>query len=290
MRQVPGNSDDARSIGAATLVKLIAVLEAVAEEEGPLGVSELSRRAGLPKTTVHRSLAALCQSGLVERTSHGHLLGARMFELSRTVYRKTLYRRMLPYLAELYALTRGSVDLGVLHGLDVLHIERISGGAGWRSGPPVGQRIPAHHTTIGRVLLAFDPRIASRYLSARETRHDPAFGAVPWSELAAELARTRRHGVAVERGKQTGGTLGVAAPVLDGLGQPVAGISVSATVGAARESWIVDAVRRTARAASVPANLVVDAAEHRSAVVADGLGRPPTAEPPLPARSGSFPR
>lgn len=242
-----------RSVGAATLDKLLVILESITDSgDGPVGVSALSRRTNLAKSTVHRSLATLHDAELVERTEDGYVMGRRLRQLTKAAYRRDgLYQRILPHLAELYARTRGAVDLAVLCGTDVVYVERISPAAASGSRPPVGARIPAHHTAVGKVLLAFDIDRLDQCMVRGGAGHASAGTGV---SLVTELARIRRHGVAIERrGRGASGVVSAAAPVLNRRQQPLAAIAVAGAPPHTHEQWMVEMLRRTARAASASA-------------------------------------
>lgn len=230
-----------KSVGGATLNRILTILETIADKDRPVGVSELARLSELPKTTVHRLLAAALRSDLVIRVDDGYLIGSRLHDLLRLVHGQIDLRdRVLPHLAELYTHTRGVVDLAVLHGSDVICVERIVPAQVRPDLPPVGGRRPAHRTTSGRVLLAF----------AGADWHPPFTG--PASEIKpathGDLARIRRAGVAIEQSAD-GALLNVAGPVLDPAGQTLAAIGVSAPPLRIQLGCLVEAVRHATRAA-----------------------------------------
>src|SRR5512133_114248 len=81
--------------------KSFVVLETVAAAPRPVGVSELSRQTGLPKSTVHRILAILVDFGLVRRGEDGYQPGRRLRERTAQPadrWRVVLRDRLVPYL------------------------------------------------------------------------------------------------------------------------------------------------------------------------------------------------
>src|SRR5215469_15013844 len=65
--------------------RITAVLEAFRDDRDALALSELARRAGLPKTTVHRLAGELIRCGLLERADGRLRLGLKLFELGQLV-------------------------------------------------------------------------------------------------------------------------------------------------------------------------------------------------------------
>ena len=51
--------------------RAVALLEALAAADGPLGTNEIARQTGINASTVSRALGTLLDAGLVEREQHG---------------------------------------------------------------------------------------------------------------------------------------------------------------------------------------------------------------------------
>src|SRR6202012_4186845 len=81
------------------LHRVVAVLGAFKSEENAVSPAELARRVGLPKSTVHRIVAALVEEGLLERQGARVQLGVRLFEIGQRVPRQRVLRDAArPYL------------------------------------------------------------------------------------------------------------------------------------------------------------------------------------------------
>ena len=73
---------DAEASLAPAVTRAVAVLDALAAEPGvAAGTSELSRRFGLPKSSIANICAALVEAGLLRRAGAGFRLGRRLAEL-----------------------------------------------------------------------------------------------------------------------------------------------------------------------------------------------------------------
>src|SRR5207248_2226636 len=73
--------------GLSTVRNAARLLKVFRSREADLGVSELARRLGLGKSTVHRMLTTLVAEGLIEQNPRtgGYRLGIVMFELGQAV-------------------------------------------------------------------------------------------------------------------------------------------------------------------------------------------------------------
>lgn len=197
----------------SVLDRVTAVFDAFGDDDA-LGVSELARRANLPKSTVSRIAADLVEQRLLDRDGDKLSLGVRLFELGQTVEQPRLLRRhALPVMAELRNQTGLAVHLGVRDGSDVVIVAALR--APGAAAPPsrVGSRRPAQATALGKALLAGSPPDST----------DPP-------GLRQDLADVRRAGVAVQGDDGATGTVGVAAAVLGSAGLVVAALGVTASV------------------------------------------------------------
>jgi DNA-binding IclR family transcriptional regulator len=226
------------------------LIEQVALGTSAMGVSELARRTGMPKTSAHRTLEALVAQGLLTRQPDGYVLGREMRRLAQLTHDRVpdgLRDILVPFLVELYERTGDVVTLGVLDSYDVLALEVISG-RDQQHLAPVGARVPAHCSAIGKVLLAHRDDPADLWGAPRLPQCTPRSIGNP-RILAAQLHNARRLGVAMSRDEQVLGWIEVAMPVL-GLAGPVAGIGRSRSTGTDFDRAGNDVHREIAIAAS----------------------------------------
>ncbi len=94
------------------LDRVTAVLEAFGDDDG-LGVSEIARRANLPKSTVSRLVNDLVRQRYLDREGTRLHLGLKLFELGQAVERPMRLRRLArPVMVHLRNMTGESVRLG----------------------------------------------------------------------------------------------------------------------------------------------------------------------------------
>ena len=88
--------------------RALSIIETLAGEKEGLGVTEISTRVGLHKSTVHRLLSALGERGYVEQRSGGaYRLGMKIVELSSLYLNQVeLKTEAQPYLRRLLQLTK----------------------------------------------------------------------------------------------------------------------------------------------------------------------------------------
>ncbi len=235
----------------SVLTRAMAILAAFDGERRPLGTSELSRRTGLAKSTVHRLAGELIQHGLLERRGNGFVLGLRLFELGQRVPRRLdLRSAALPYMADLRAATRQTVHLAILDGSDVVYVEILRS----HDAPPlpsrIGGRRAAHATAVGKAILAFSgcdvidavlraglPRLAERTITAPNL-------------LQRNLKLVRANGIAYDYEESQAGLVCAASPITAGDGAVAGALSVSGWSGRLNVRRVGPAVRTAALALS----------------------------------------
>jgi IclR family transcriptional regulator, acetate operon repressor len=237
-----------RSDGAISATgRITSVLEAFRDDRDALTLSELARRAALPKSTAHRLTSELVRFGLLERDGGGLRLGLKLFELGQLVpQQRSLRDAARPVMADLREATRHSVNFGVLEGTDVVYIDILAGPDAPQLPTRVGGRWPAHATAIGKAIVAFsEPATAQEVVAAGLPRISERTVTAPGIFLA-ELGRIRDEGLAYDLEESRPGLVCVASPV-HGPGGVVRGaLSVSGWSARLNADWVGPAVRTAA--------------------------------------------
>jgi len=242
--------DETETSLGTSVGKALALLDAFEHIDTSLGVSELGRRTGIPKSTAFRLLAILEQRQLIERQGTRYCLGTRLFELGNRVSYcrpRSLRDTALPYLGDLYELTHETVHLAVLDGTDVLYLEKLFGHHQVKAPSTVGGRVPAYCSAIGKALLAWsEPDRVAATLS-RGLLPRTGYTIVTPTLFVDELTNVRKQGVAFDREESNIGGNCVAAAIFARSGRLVGGISVCGPTGRFSPNVIAGSVLRAAR-------------------------------------------
>ncbi|MCV7429842.1 IclR family transcriptional regulator [Mycobacterium montefiorense] len=209
------------STPTAVIDRISLVLDAF-DGPGRLTLAQIVRRTGLPRSSAHRMLERLVQLRWLRRSGRDYELGMRLVELgSLAVHQDRLVRAAGPLLGELHRATGLVAHLAVLDGPDVVYLDKTGDRMADAIPTRVGARQPAHCTAVGKAILAYCDEDAQVDLRVRKTKYSMSTS----SQLAAELAKVRAHGVAFEREESLLGFGCVAAPI-GGPGDAVAAVSV----------------------------------------------------------------
>ncbi len=209
----------------------LAVLELVAKQPG-VGVSEVSRRLELPKSTAQRSLRALESSGWVRPAGldarSGWRATALLFALARDAEPfPGLREAALPHMRRLRERTGETIHLMAPDGREAVLIERLDSTQHLRTVRQLGTRCPLHVASNGKAVLA-----------AMKTAEVEAYLAgplAPWTSrsltdagaLRRDMAEIRARGYAISRGELDDDVKAVAAAILDAERSPVGSLSIS---------------------------------------------------------------
>jgi IclR family acetate operon transcriptional repressor len=209
--------------------RAVAILNAFSINEAQLGVTELSHRLGLHKSTVHRLLASLEKGGLVERNPRNrkYSLGIRLIELGGTMlHSRQLPQIARPYLHHLADTVEESTYLGVRDGNDVLNIDQVPGphlvqSVGW-----LGRLAPIHCTSTGKIFLAHMPENELEQVLEKGLPRMTSKTITDPTRLRAELEKVCEQGYATALEEHEEGTNAIAAPITTSDGTVIAAISV----------------------------------------------------------------
>jgi len=242
--------DESETRCLTSVGKALSILDAFDGSASLLGVSEVARKAKLPKSTAYRLLASLEAHGYVERRGVRYCLGKRLFELGNQVAwcrPGSLREIALPHLCDLHRVTSRTVHLAVLDGTDVLYVEKLQGHEQPGAPTRVGSRIAARTTALGKAMLAFSPPEAvALALTVSPSRRTPYTIESP-QLFYRELGEVRRVGYAFDREEVRIGLTCVAAPIVRG-GQAIAALSVSGAAHSFDPDSLARRVRSTATA------------------------------------------
>lgn len=148
--------------------RAFAILEALGG--GPLGVSEIARRVGLPKSTTARILGALKDQQAVEQLANGRYhVGPRMRQLARGLQpAQRLASIARPFLLEIAEASGEIATIGLPDGRHTLFIDQVGGTHEISVRDWTGSRVPMHQTSGGQVLLtSYSDAELAAYLSER---------------------------------------------------------------------------------------------------------------------------
>jgi DNA-binding IclR family transcriptional regulator len=170
---------------SSILAKAFDLLRAFTPEHPVLSLTEISRRSGLPKSTVHRILERLLSLDVIEHYPEGYCVSLTLLRLGAITPAAGGCDTAMPSLAWLHRGTGHTVRYAVLRCLEVVYLEKLTRQQRTCERSRVGSRLPATCTAIGKAMLAWED--ASRL--EQRLRQQPLPALTPRSCRSAELLR-----------------------------------------------------------------------------------------------------
>lgn len=225
-----------------TLERSLDILEALAQANEPLGVTEIGNRISLHKSTVHRIIQTLCYRGYVEKEkqSERYRIGIKIVELGMRFLNNLEIRKVAaPYLAELAKMLDEVVNLVLPDDGEVVYIDRTESSHVVSMQSKVGRRAPMHCTAVGKAILATlpEPEVLHILKTKGMVKNTPNTIINP-EELLENLREIRDNQITVEIEENEVGIICIGTPVFDYSGRAVGAISVSGPASRIQEKGI----------------------------------------------------
>jgi IclR family transcriptional regulator, KDG regulon repressor len=214
----------------SSVYNAIRILREFTLEDKELGITELSKRLGLAKSTIFRLVNTLYGNNFVEKNmyTHKYHLGIGAFELGFAAYHGNELRLIAyPLLNKLMTTLREAVHLGVYDKGEVVFLCKRVPDNHKGTVSKIGKRVPCHCTASGKVLLAnqSDQEINRviqhglyRYTSKTITDGET---------LSEHLREVRKKSYGIGPSEYTDGIYSIAVPVLNDSGRVIAAVSLA---------------------------------------------------------------
>jgi DNA-binding IclR family transcriptional regulator len=242
--------DSERATSVQSVDRALAILECLARL-GEAGVTELAGELGVHKSTAFRLAATLEAHRLVEQTADRgkYRLGVGVLRLAgATTARLDVVQEARPVCRALASATGETVNIAVLSEHSALYLDQVAGSSALQPHNWVGQHIPLHATSNGKVLLSgLDDDAVDA--SVPELTKYTARTITSRSRLREELDRVRSQGYAVAVDELEVGLAAVAAPIRNAHGDVIASMSVSGPTFRIPDATLADVIERLTEAA-----------------------------------------
>lgn len=217
------------------LARGLRVIGAFDAQRPQLTLSEVARAIDLPRATARRAIVTLQELGYLASDGRLFRLTPKVLELATTYLSSNLVSTLLqPRCEHIAQLIGEACSVAVLEGDDVVMIAHASPRRFMSVGVGVGLRLPAHCSSLGRVLLAaLPPAELDGFLARTALLPATAHTLTDKAVLRARLEEVRRQGYALVDQEAELGFRSIAVPVRRYDGHVVAAINVGARVEAA---------------------------------------------------------
>jgi len=236
-----------------SLSRGLQILQLLAHENRPLGVTDIADRLAVDPSTSYRLLATLEKHGFIrQESSKKYILGFGVVDIASALLRQLdVVTIAAPHLRVLMSGTGESAHLAVADGKRAAIVAQTRSPGMLRVDTPIGSGEPLYCTAVGKALLAeLDPVGLKALLGNAPLRRYSPNTITNIDMLVTELQRTRDRGYALDDEELHPGVRCIAVGVRDHTGTIVAAVGVSAPASRLtreRSPELVAAVQQTAR-------------------------------------------
>lgn len=213
------------------LERAVEILEFLAREARPCGISEIAERLEFPKNSVFRIVSTLFARGYLRRdgASKHYALGAKLLWLGHAAVAEAgLVEKSIDILRELRDETNESAFIGVIEGNEGVVLESAESTQQVKVLVGIGTRFPLHTAAPAKAMIA--------HMSEKE--RDKVIDKIDFvkytdttitsaAQFKKELQQIRNAGYALDLGEHANGIRCVGAAILNHMKQPIAGFWVT---------------------------------------------------------------
>jgi len=205
----------------------LAVLQLFPRSKPARTLAELAAGLGLSRSATYRLVYTLEADGFISRDSETrrYRLTSKTLDLGfEYLHAQPITETAQPFLRALSDRSNAAAHVAILDGWHAVYLARALPNAGLVSNLQLGARLPAHTTSSGRIMLAFqdDARLDEIYNKIKAERG----GAIGRDEFTAQILADRKRGYVFHRSTVDPGLVSLAFPVRDHDSHVVAAVTV----------------------------------------------------------------
>jgi IclR family transcriptional regulator, pca regulon regulatory protein len=213
----------------ATLAKGLALLGSFDKQRPAMTLSEAAKATGFSRATARRILRTLAELGYVAQNGREFSLSSGILKLGFAyLATQNWIEQASPLLRQLGDEFHESCSAAILEGAEIVYVARFPARRIMSVTLAVGTRLPAFHTSLGRIQLGFldDAELWCRLRSLRVEAYTPS----TITDVQALYERVREdhaQGFSIVDEELERGLRSIAVPIIDRGGQAIAGLNVS---------------------------------------------------------------
>jgi len=228
--QVSRRNADSNKEFIQGLERGFAIIQVFGADARELTITDVAERTSLPRAVARRYLFTLRDLGYVVQRAQLFALTPRILDLGFT-YLSTIDVADVaqPFMEEIASTLHESCSAAVLDGQDIVYVARVQAKRIMSINLVVGSRLPAHATSMGKVLLAhLSPEELDAFLAAASLRALTPRTVTRAAALRKVLDGVRQRGWAFSDQESEMGVRTVAAPLYNHSNQITAALNISA--------------------------------------------------------------
>lgn len=211
--------------------RALSILEVLSDYEDGMGITEISTKIDLHKSTVHRLLVTLIHKGYVEQNSNTnkYRLTLKLFELgNKAIEKMDIASAAKPYLQQLMEDTNEVVHLVVREGTEIVYIDKVESENKIRMHSRIGTRSPMYCTSVGKAIMAhLEEEEINCIWDKSDIKRFTEYTILDLETMKKTLEKVRETGYALDEEENELGIRCIGAPIFNHKAEVLGAISVS---------------------------------------------------------------
>ncbi len=241
-KKSPKAAENESRVYVTALARGLSVMKAFDDQHASLTLSDVARIVGLPRASARRALLTLQSLGYVDSNGRLFSLSPQVLTLARAYLASSPVPRVAQGFLEKVSEGLGeSCSLSILHGDEVIYIARSTRKRIGSLHRDVGAHLPAHCTSMGRVLLAALPDTdLNAFIAAARLQSFTPYTTIDKDELRGVIQKIRRNGYSLVDQELEIELRSIAVPIHNAGGRVIAAMNVSAQASRTTKKQMVD--------------------------------------------------
>ncbi len=211
--------------------RALSILELISDYNEGLGITEISEKTDLHKSTVHRLLGTLMYKGFVvqDTITNKYRISLKLYELgTKRIEDLDILNASKPYTKRLMEELNEVVHLVIRDKNDIIYIDKVEADNTIRMASNIGRRSPLYCTSVGKAILAFtdEKEVEDIWKNSNVQKLTPNT-IIDFQLFKEELEKIREQGYAEDDEENELGVRCIGAPVFNFHGEVEGAISIS---------------------------------------------------------------
>lgn len=211
--------------------RTLSILELISDYNEGLGITEISEKVELHKSTVHRLLGTLIYKGYViqDQKTNRYRLTSKLFELGNKIIEDMdILKASKDYTEALMESLNEVVHVVIRDKDDIVYIDKVEADNNIRMASKVGRRSPLYCTSVGKAILAYlDEDQVLEIWNNSNIKEYTEKTITDYDAFRKELNKIKELGYAVDDEENELGVRCIGAPVFNFHGEVEGAISIS---------------------------------------------------------------
>ena len=221
-----------------TIGKAVAVLDMVAQADGPMRFGQMLAQSDHPKATLYRLVQTLTNLGMLhyDEARQTYAPGLHLVQLAHAAWRQSSLAPVArPHIDTLASAVKETVHLAQMDAGQVIYVDKRNAADPIEMFSQAGKVGPGYCTGVGKAIMAFmEPQAQSQAIARQAFLRHTDTTLTSSRVLRAELDQIAQIGVAFDKEEHEPGIICIAAPIRTSAGHVIGALSV--TTSTARKS------------------------------------------------------